>query len=101
MPFTDDGVGYRQTDTSKNAAQEQKYRAPNLRSAVILVLQDHKRAMTTEAIAEALERPYGSIQPRLSELQDKGLVRDSGVRGMTRWGKPCIKWILTKDDNAV
>lgn len=100
MPFTDEGVGYRRTDTSKGAAEGQKYRAPNLRWAVILVLQDQKRAMTTEEIAEALERPYGSVQPRLSELQEKGLVRDSGRRGLTKWGKPCIKWILTENDRA-
>lgn len=100
MPFTKEEVGYRNTDTSKDAAESQKYRAPNLRWAVILVLQDKKRAMTTEEIAEALERPYGSVQPRLSELQAKGLVRDSGLRGLTKWGKTCIKWILTKNDRT-
>lgn len=98
MPFTDEGVGYRRTDTSKDAAKAQGYRAPNLRWAVILVLKQHARAMTTEEIAEVLEKPYCSVQPRLSELQEKGIVRDSGARGTSKWNRPCIKWILTEND---
>lgn len=92
MPYTAQGTGFRPTDTSLDAALSIEPRAPNLRAEVLGWLEQQIRPASTEDIAAALDRPYGSIQPRLSELRDLGLVEDSGSRGLTKYGKTCILW---------
>ena len=39
---------------------------------------------TTAQIAARTGLPYEAIQPRTTELKDKGLIRDSGRRGPSR-----------------
>lgn len=92
MPKTESGVGFRNTDTSEAAAKDIEPKATTLRGMVLTFLRNMKRPVDTESIAKALRRPYASIQPRLSELREAGLVEDSGERGQTQWGKKCIMW---------
>lgn len=89
MPYMDNGVGYQKTDTSRDAAASVKPR--NLREAVLGILSAGNR-MTTEEIADALEKPYVSVQPRLSELRNDGKVIDTGARRLSKWGKQAIVW---------
>jgi predicted transcriptional regulator len=63
-----------------------------IRDRVLQLLQKVPQALTTEDISELLNIPYGSVQPRLSELKNDGKIQDTGERGETRWGKACIKW---------
>ena len=56
------------------------------------LLQKVPNKLTTEEISEVLQIPYGTVQPRLSELQNENKVIDSGERGKTKWGKSCIRW---------
>ena len=48
--------------------------------------------MSTEQIAAKIAKPFPSVQPRTSELANEGKIVDSGQRGKTQWGKPCILW---------
>jgi hypothetical protein len=91
MPYTDHGTGYQRTDTSRAAVVPETKRL-RLRDQVLVFLRRSLLPLTTEDLARIMDRPYASIQPRLSELQDSGLARDSGRRGMTRYGRSCIKW---------
>lgn len=92
MGYTKEGVGYQGGDTSLQAAQSNVGKKLTLREQVKNVLCGTSKALSTEQIAEMLGRPYVSVQPRLSELANDGLIRDSGKRGKTQWGKQCILW---------
>ncbi len=92
MGYTETGIGYQLTDTSKAAANSNYKGKLTIRDRVHQLLEKTSEALSTEDIAGLLNVPYGSVQPRLSELQNDGKVEDSGERGKTRWGKACIKW---------
>ena len=92
MGYTETGIGYQSTDTSKEAAVANYKGKLTIRDRVHQLLQKISEALSTEDIAGLLNVPYGSVQPRLSELQNEDKVEDSGERGKTRWGKACIKW---------
>ncbi len=92
MPYLETGVGYQSTDTSKEAANSNFKGKLTIRDRVYQLLEKTSVSLSTEDIAELLNVPYGSVQPRLSELQNEDKVVDSGERGKTKWGKSCIKW---------
>lgn len=92
MGYTETGIGYQSKDTSKAAANSNYKGKLTIRDRVYQLLQKTSQALSTEDIAALLNVPYGSVQPRLSELQNEDKVEDSGERGKTRWGKACIKW---------
>ena len=92
MPYTEEKIGYQKTDTSETAARENKQWKLTAKQRVLQLLQKVTVSLTTEEIAELLNISYGTVQPRLSELRAEGKVIDSGSRGETKWGKPCIKW---------
>lgn len=94
MGYTQDGIGFQKTDTSRAAADEIAPKATSIREQVFDLLKN-SAPLSTEEIADQLSRPYVSVQPRLSELQNVGKVVDSGERGITRWGKSCILWEVT------
>lgn len=90
------GTGFQSTDTSLSAALQTERRAPTLRDDVLHYLRMIDRPASTQDIAEALDKPYPSIQPRLSELREMGKVEDSGQRGLTEFARPCILWQAIK-----
>ena len=92
MPYTQTGVGYQSTDTSKAAANSNFKGKLSIRDRVYQLLEKTSVTMSTEDIADFLYLPYGSVQPRLTELQNEGKIVDSGKRGKTKWGKSCILW---------
>jgi len=94
MGYTETGIGYQKTDTSKEAARSNYEGKLTIRDRVHQLLQKTSQALSTEDIAGLLNVPYGSVQPRLSELQNEDKVEDSGERGKTKWGKSCIKWVV-------
>jgi len=92
MPYNRDGVGYQNVDTSKTAADQVK--AKPMREQVTQVLKDHwPYGMTAQEVAKAIGRDtfYG-VQPRLSELKNEGIIRDSGDRAPLPTGKLGIVW---------
>lgn len=92
MPLTKNGVGWKDRDTSQQAAHDMDTKAKSLRDQVLWALDG--RTMSSERIALVLGRDYGSVQPRVSELAREGLVEDSGQRVLGRHGKRIIVWRL-------
>lgn len=92
MPYTVTGVGFQRTDTSRAAAFGVEPKAKNLRERVLEAIKSAPRPVSTEEIAVQLRKPESSVQPRTSELRNGGLIKDSGERGETKWGKACILW---------
>jgi predicted transcriptional regulator len=93
MGYTSEGIGYQSTETSRQAINE--YNLLTVREKVLLFLRSVSKgnlSLTTEQISEALEIPYVSVQPRLSELKNENLVKISEDRGQTKYGKTCVKW---------
>lgn len=92
-----DQPGYKNETTSKHAAERVKPRAGQIREIVMTSL---KRAgpATAEQMADRLSLPFASVQPRFSELKEKGRVQDSGQRGTTRLGSKCIIWKAVDDE---
>ncbi len=96
MGYTEEGIGYQRRDTSLAAAEDNAGKKVTLREQVYALLIKSPIPLSTEDIADHLERPYVSVQPRLSELSNDRRVRDSGRRGKTQWGKACILWEVAR-----
>ena len=51
-----------------------------------------RKYVSSGTVALALYKDACQIQPRLTELANQGLIKDSGVRGQTKYGRSCILW---------
>ena len=92
MGYTEKGIGYQHRDTSLAAAEDNEGKKLTLREQVYRLLLQATAPLSTEQVARELDRPYVSVQPRISELSNESRVEDSGKRGKTQWGKSCILW---------
>ena len=93
-------------DTSWQAADS----VENIRrkqAAVMECLESMGGTGTSEAIAAAYEagvlmarwprQSESGLRTRRSELVEMGLVADTGWRGVTVLGRPCVVWRLVKE----
>ena len=86
--------GHRKTDTSKEAADDLAPEAGNIRERVYQAILDaDKYGLTTEEICQRTDIRYATAQPRTSELQELGQIRDSGFRRKNASGKNAIVWV--------
>lgn len=89
-----DAPGFKWTDTSKAAADAI---APKLGRLQRLALEAIKSrgavGLTADELAEALGLDRYSIQPRTSELRQKGSIVDSGLRRPNASKKRAIVWV--------
>ncbi len=92
MPYTDTGIGYRHRDASREAAHKVEANAPSLRGQVYRMFLRHGTPMSADDVARILRRHVLSIRPRVTELLNKGLLRDSGQRGRSDLGKTQTLW---------
>ena len=91
--------GAQPTDTSVRAAKDMAPRASTVRSQVLACLEDHG-SMTSEEVAQALDLPRGTVQPRITELRRMGRVIDTGERRLNdSSGKPAIVWAAHDGDS--
>ena len=110
MPYDKDGIGYQKTDTSKEAKGFPDKRA-TIRNSALKTLRENPEGLTTEEVVYLM---YGEIdlgefmikrsavQPRLTELQNSGLIKDSGERRKSKnTGKNIIVWEPTEEDDHV
>jgi len=97
MPYTQRGTGWQRTDTSRAAAQRIEPPASSLRQTVLNLLAKHKEGLTSEELAAKASVSYASIQPRTSELRNRGKITDSGARKPNASGRASIVWTLGKD----
>lgn len=80
------------TDTSAEAADAIRPHVSQLKAMIIDALALGV-PMTSYELAVTLREDYENIQPRCSELQAMGVIRDSGKRGPSRHPKrTAIKW---------
>jgi predicted ArsR family transcriptional regulator len=82
--------GYRDTDTSKEAAGEIESRAITLRSRALVLLTGE--ALTADEVAGRLSESQFTIRPRVTELFKLGLIEDSGLRRRNASGRNAIVW---------
>lgn len=79
------------TDTSQAAAKVINVIRKGLETEVYNVLK-FQGGKTTEELADLLDKPASSIQPRTSELRLKEFIEDSGLRRKNRAGNKVIVW---------
>jgi len=51
--------------------------------------------LTTDAVEVRLQRSHQSVSPRVTDLRNKGWVRDSGLIRQTRFGRKAVVWAPT------
>jgi hypothetical protein len=89
--------GHRFVETSVIAAAMV---APTLRAKQRLALNAINAApfgLNSWELAKALDCRVNQIQPRTSELQRMGLIRDGGNRRPNEWGNSSIVWIAAAE----
>ncbi|MFD2175708.1 hypothetical protein [Rhodobacter lacus] len=97
MPYLQDhGPGYQGGSTSYHAARSMKLKAATIRDQVLDCLRSTSSPLSSEQIASIIGLPYESVQPRLAELRSAGKAFDSGIRRLSRFGKPIIAWTHIK-----
>lgn len=88
-----DTPGHKGTATSRQAAHDIKPKQRHLQQRVLDSIRASIFGMSPEQIAEAIGESVYSVRPRCSELARKGLIKDSGRRGKTDFGKASISWV--------
>lgn len=81
--------------TSVEAAQKALGGSGSQRRRVFDVIRVCKeRGATDNEIAEALDLDGNSVRPRRKELEEMGMIRNSGKTRNTRSGSNAIIWVL-------
>lgn len=86
--------GHRNVDTSIAAAAALAPKLGRLQRLAEGAIRDAGlHGLTADEVAARLGMDRWSIQPRISELRRKGLIRDSGRRRPNATGKQAIVWV--------
>lgn len=83
--------GFKDSDTSRAAAESMAHTAPVLRDMCLNALRWHGPATTDEA-AERLGLSVLSVRPRFTELLHGGLIADTGTRRANASGRSAKVW---------
>jgi predicted transcriptional regulator len=82
--------GWKESETSREAALEMEARAGTLRRLALDYIRKHP-GHTADEVASALGESAWAIRPRVSELRKLGLVINEG-RGRNKSGKGAHLW---------
>jgi hypothetical protein len=87
-------AGFKQNSTSAKAAQkiEKSGRASTLRTLALNAIKSSIFGFTADETANALNESILAIRPRLSELKQRGLILDTGIRRKNESGVNAIVW---------
>lgn len=85
--------GYKDDDTSRQAAREIAPEVVTLRTLVLEELR--RRSGTADEIAERLYKSPLAIRPRLTELQELGFAEKTLLKAKNRSGKWARVWRMT------
>ncbi len=89
-----DAPGHRGVDTSIAAGDALAPKLGRLQRMAEAAIRDAGwLGLTADELAARLDMDRYTIQPRTSELQRKGLIRDSGQRRRNASGKQAIVWV--------
>jgi hypothetical protein len=95
-----DAPGYQRTDTSYDAAKAIESETSRLqRKSLAAIRAAGDQGLTMEETADAVGEHRHSIQPRLSELRAKKMIRDGGKRRQLASGKNGICWVAVDGPN--
>lgn len=83
--------GFKNNETSREAAEKVAETAPKLRLQCLGMLHYHG-PMTADEIAAKLERDKLSIRPRITELAHKGKIKPTGERRKNESGCTAKVW---------
>lgn len=85
--------GFRDTDTSREAAERVAGRAGAIRGRVLAAIREAGASgLTTNECVERLGIDRDTLQPRTSELRATGEIVDSGMRRHNGNGRKAIVW---------
>jgi len=91
MPYNQSKIGYKQNRSSKQAADFNQEGKLTIRYQVLELFKEHGE-LTNEQVSQLLNKPEISVQPRISELKNAGVVCDSGKKAMGKWGTFITIW---------
>ena len=94
--YSDKGIGYRENDASKDAANFNVQGQLTIRQQVAELFDKHGR-LTVEQVSHLLNKPEISVQPRVTELKNCGYLRNSGEKEMGKWGTKITLWEKVKE----
>ena len=80
------------TDTSRQALQSQKDKAPSDCAKILEYLKTHVTGRTCDHVERVLRRSHQTASARIRDLAASGKIMDSGRREKTRTGRPAICW---------
>lgn len=86
--------GHQNVDTSMAAAVELAPKLGRLQKMALAAVRNAgSNGLTSDELAELLGTERWSFRPRISELRQQGLIRDSGRRRLNKTGRMAIVWI--------
>lgn len=88
-----DGPGYKENETSREAAEAIAPLAGRLRTLAFKYICDHP-GHTADEIADALGESLLTIRPRISELRTMGWITNEG-HGFNKSGRRAHQWWRT------
>lgn len=85
----------RKPDTSKEAYEHIKPKVYPVQRKILAALMRRDAGATSQELADLLRMPFGTVQPRTTELRDRKFIVDSGERRVSRVsGRNQIVWRL-------
>ena len=88
--------GYKEYETSRAAAERMMPRAGTLAARCLTYLRRWGQSTPDEA-ATYFGESILAIRPRFSELKEKGLIEDTGLRRKNRSGNSAKVWRVKED----
>src|SRR3546814_14101452 len=89
-----DSPGHRNVETSIAAADSLAPKLGRLQRMAEGAIRDAgAHGLTADELAARLDMARGSVQPRTSELERKGLIRHSGQRRRSEEGRSGAEWV--------
>ena len=95
MPYNQERVGYQKNKQSQEAAQYNVKGKVTIREQVKIAFETFGD-MTVEELCEVLQRDRVSVQPRITELKNVGVLEDSGTTKMGKYGTNITVWRIAQ-----
>lgn len=97
MPYTEDGTGWKDGGTGREAAERVNgTRKQKIKAQVIAALGKRHDGLTADELTEATGVDLLSVRPRLTELQRAGKIEDTGERRPGNRGRSQKVWRLVQ-----
>jgi predicted ArsR family transcriptional regulator len=95
QPLYPDAPGFKEPTTSQDAAIKIAPRAGNLRERALAIIK--AAASTADEIADSMGETVLAIRPRISELNQMGLIEKSGIRRKNASGANAHVWRIATE----